>query len=154
MRNQIVLLVEDSPDDAALIQRAFKKSKITAQVMVARDGVEALDYLLASGVYGARDPDAMPTVVLLDLKMPKLDGFEVLRRLRSERRTAVLPVVMLSSSNEEQDIARAYTLGANSYVRKPVDFGELSEAVRLIGSYWLSLNETPPRPASGRGVEQ
>lgn len=141
-----ILLVEDNADDEELTLRALKKNRITNNVVVARDGAEALDYLLATGSHAGRDPMDLPQVVLLDLKLPKIDGLEVLRRLRSNERTKLLPVVILTSSNEEQDRLKGYGLGANSYVRKPVDFGKFTEAVGQLGLYWLLLNEQPPRP--------
>ena len=138
MAEKIILLVEDNPDDEKLTLRALQKNKISNEVVVARDGVEALDYLLGSEAHD------MPQVVLLDLKLPKVDGLEVLRRLRAHERTKLLPVVILTSSNEEQDRIAGYGLGANSYVRKPVDFNQFMEAARQLGLYWLVLNETPP----------
>ena len=145
MDNKIILLVEDNPDDVDLTLRALKKSNITNEVLVVRDGVEALDYLFATGVHAGRDFSVMPTVILLDLKLPKVDGLEVLRRLRADDRTKLLPVVILTSSKEEQDLIDGYRLGANSYIRKPVDFAQFTEAVRQLGLYWLLLNEPPPR---------
>jgi len=142
----MILLVEDSPDDAALTLRALRKNAIHNEVVVVRDGVEALEYLFATGPYAGRDPHVQPTVVLLDLKMPKVGGLEVVAHLRADPRTKLLPVVILSSSNEERDIVEGYRLGANSYVRKPVDFAEFSDAVRQIGQYWLTLNESTGRP--------
>ena len=139
-----ILLVEDNPDDVELTLRAFARSNIQNQVVVASDGEEALDYLFATGTFKDRDPEAMPTVVLLDLKLPKLTGLEVLRRMRADARTRRLPVVVLTSSNEERDIVTSYDLGANSFVRKPVDFAEFLDAARQLGLYWLVLNE-PPR---------
>jgi len=144
MDNKIILLVEDNPDDVDLTLRALKKSNITNEVLVVRDGVEALDYLFATGVHAGRDISVMPTVILLDLKLPKVDGLEVLRRLRADDRTKLLPVVILTSSTEEQDLIDGYKLGANSYIRKPVDFTQFTEAVRQLGLYWLLLNEPPP----------
>ncbi len=141
---QVILLVEDNPDDEALTMRALKKNNITNKVVVAHDGVEAVDFLFGTGMYQGRDPGDLPQVVLLDLKLPKMDGFDVLRKLRADPRTKFLPVVILTSSKEQQDIVRGYGLGANSYVRKPVDFGQFVEAVRQLGLYWLVLNETPP----------
>ncbi len=143
--NKSILLVEDNPDDAALTLRALKKNNIVNEVVVARDGVEALDYLFATGAYAGRDLTLMPTVVLLDLKLPKIDGLQVLQRLRADERTRLLPVVVLTSSREDIDLLRSYSLGASSYVRKPVDFIEFVEAVRNLGMYWLMLNEPPPR---------
>lgn len=143
-RSRIILLVEDNPNDVELALRAFAKSKIANDIVVASDGEEALDYLFAAGAYAARDPSTQPEVVLLDLKLPKVHGLDVLRRIRSDERTRRLPVVILTSSNEEQDIVRSYDLGANSFVRKPVDFAQFAEATRQLGLYWLVLNEPPP----------
>ena len=137
-----ILLVEDDPDDEALTVRALKQHRITNDIVVVRDGAEALDYLFCTGTYAGRDPRP-PFVVLLDLKLPKLDGLEVLRRLRSDERGRFVPVVVLTSSDEEQDMVRGYRLGANSYVRKPIDFAQFSEAVKQLGLYWLLLNELP-----------
>jgi two-component system response regulator len=148
MDSKVILLVEDNPDDEALTLRAFVKSNIANQVVVARDGVEALDFLFGTGAYAGRDLRVQPQVILLDLKLPKLDGLEVLRRLRDDARTTLLPVVILTSSKEEQDIIQSYRLGANSYIRKPVDFLQFIEAVRQLGLYWLVLNEAAPRIAS------
>jgi len=148
-RSQLILLVEDNPDDIELTIRAFAKSNIANQLIVTKDGEEALEYLFASGRYANRDPSAMPEVVLLDLKLPKLDGLEVLRRLRADERTRWLPVVILTSSNEEQDIVRGYDLGANSFVRKPVDFTQFTTAAQQLGLYWLVLNERPPAGPGG-----
>ena len=144
MQNNVILLVEDNPDDEALTLRALQKNNIRNDVVVAHDGVEALDYLFGTGSHAGRDVHLVPQVVLLDLKLPKVDGLEVLRRLRADERTKLLPVVILTSSNEEQDRLRGYDLGANSYVRKPVDFNQFIEAVRQLGLYWLILNERPP----------
>lgn len=149
MRDKFVLLVEDNPDDVALTQRAFKKSNIANEMVVASDGAEALDFIFARGEFAGRDATVLPEVVLLDLKLPKVDGLEVLRRLREDPRTRLLPVVILTSSKEEQDMMRGYALGANSYVRKPVDFIEFTEAVRELGLYWLILNQSPPRRSDG-----
>lgn len=144
MANRVILLVEDNPDDEALTLRAFKKSNILNEVVVVRDGVEALDYLFGEGTYDGRDTNTQPELILLDLKLPKIDGLEVLRRLRADPRTELLPVVILTSSSEEQDLIKGYSLGANSYVRKPVDFVQFYEAVRQLGVYWLVMNESPP----------
>ena len=144
MDNKIILLVEDNADDEKLTLRALKKNNITNEVVVARNGVEALDYLFGTGSYAGRNLSVMPQVVLLDLKVPKLDGLEVLRRVRADDRTKLLPIVILTSSNEERDRINGYGLGANSYVRKPVDFNQFSEAARQLGLYWLILNESPP----------
>jgi len=144
MADKIILLVEDNPDDEKLTLRALHKNKISNEVVVAHDGVEALDYLLGNGAGGGNNLKPLPQVVLLDLKLPKMDGLEVLRRLRAHERTKLLPVVILTSSNEEQDLIAGYGLGANSYVRKPVDFNQFIEAARQLGLYWLVLNEPPP----------
>jgi two-component system, response regulator len=147
MIEQTILLVEDNPNDEALTLRALKKSNILNPVVVARDGAEALDYLFARGEFQARSSDGNPEVVLLDLKLPKVDGLEVLRQLRADERTKLLPVVVLTSSVEEQDLLRGYALGANSYVRKPVDFDQFVDAVKQLGLYWLVLNQRPPQSA-------
>jgi CheY-like chemotaxis protein len=139
-----IMLVEDNPDDEALTLRALKKNNIQNDVVVARDGVEALDYLFATGSYAGRDPSVKPVVILLDLKLPKIDGLEVLRRIRADERTKFIPTVVLTSSKEEQDLVNSYSLGCNSYIRKPVDFVQFVEAVRQLGLYWLVLNEPPP----------
>jgi two-component system response regulator len=144
MKDKIILLVEDSPDDEVLTLRALKKNNISNQVVIAHDGAEALDYLFGRGAYDGRDTSALPQVVLLDLKLPKVDGLEVLRAIRGDARTKRLPVVILTSSKEECDLLDGYDLGANSYVRKPVDFTAFAEAVRQLGLYWLVLNESPP----------
>jgi CheY-like chemotaxis protein len=136
--------VEDNPDDEALAIRALKRNHISNEIVVAHDGVEALDYLFGTGVYAGRDISVQPTVVLLDLKLPRIDGIEVLRRLREDNRTKLLPVVVLTTSSEEQDMFNSYSLGCNSYIRKPVNFIEFTEAVRQLGMYWLLLNEAPP----------
>jgi len=143
MDRKIILLVEDNPDDEALTLRALQKSNIMNQVVVARDGAEALDYLFATGAYTGRDANELPELVLLDLKLPKVDGLEVLQRLRADERTKLLPVVVLTSSNEQRDILESYNLRANSYIRKPVDFVQFREAVRQLGLYWLVLNVPP-----------
>jgi two-component system, response regulator len=145
MSTRIILLVENNPDDAALTLRALRKNKIGIELVVAQDGVEALDYLFGQGSFAGRDTREMPQVVLLDLKLPKLDGLGVLRRLRADARTKLLPVVILTSSNEEEDRMNGYGLGANSYVRKPVDFEAFVAAAAQLGLYWLALNEPPPR---------
>jgi CheY-like chemotaxis protein len=142
----IILLVEDNLDDVDLTIRALERNKIRNEVIVAHDGVEALDYLFGTGEYAGRDVSITPQVVLLDLKLPKIDGLEVLKRIREDERTKLLPVVIMTSSNEEQDIVGGYSLGANSYIRKPVDFNSFTEAVRQLGLYWLLLNETPRIP--------
>lgn len=144
MSSKIILLVDDNPDDEELTLLALEESNILNEVVVARDGVEALDYLFAAGRYADRDPRRLPQLVLLDLNLPKLDGLEVLRRLRADPRTALLPVVILTSSGEEEDVIAGYRCGANGYVRKPVDFNGFAEAIKHLGLYWLVLNETPP----------
>jgi two-component system, response regulator len=144
MENRSILLVEDNPDDEALTLRALKKNNIKNEVVVAHDGAEALDYLFGTGKYAGRNTDVLPQLVLLDLKLPKVEGLEVLRRVRADKRTRLLPVVILTSSNEEQDRIDGYGLGANSYVRKPVDFTQFMEAALQLGLYWLILNEAPP----------
>jgi two-component system, response regulator len=141
--SKVILLVEDNPDDEVLTRRALKKNNIGNEVVVARDGAEALDYLFGTGAYEGRDTNVMPQVVLLDLKLPKVDGLEVLRRLRAGEQTKLLPVVVLTSSREQQDLVDSYDYGANSYIRKPVDFAQFVEAVRQLGLYWLVLNEVP-----------
>jgi two-component system response regulator len=146
MRSGIVLLVEDNPDDVELTMRAFEDARVGNTIVVASDGVLALDYLFARGAYEGRDATLMPEVVLLDLKLPRLDGHDVLRAMRADSRTRRTPVVMLTSSNEEQDVWASYDLGANSFVRKPVDFAQFIEAARQLGLYWLVLNE-PPEPS-------
>jgi CheY-like chemotaxis protein len=150
IRSRIILLVEDNPDDVELTRRAFAKSDVATDIVVATDGEGALDYLFATGSHAGRDPRLLPEVVLLDLKLPKIDGLGVLRRIRADQRTCRLPVVVLTSSNEEQDVIRSYDLGANSFVQKPVDFGEFIAAARHLGSYWLVLNQTSPEAAWNR----
>ena len=140
----MILIVEDNRDDEALTLRALKKNNITNEVIVAHDGVEALDFLFGTGAYAGRDLDVMPEVILLDLKLPKVDGLEVLRQLRANERTRLLPVVILTSSGEERDRINGYGLGANSYVRKPVDFAQFTDAVRQLGLYWLLVNQSAP----------
>jgi two-component system response regulator len=142
---KIILLVEDNPDDEALTMRALKKSNILNDVVVARDGAEALDYLFGTGAYAGRDTRLQPQIVLLDLKLPKVDGLEVLKRVRADARTRLQPVVILTTSNEERDVISSYQLGANSYIRKPVDFEQFMDAVRQLGLFWLVLNVPPPR---------
>ena len=141
----MILLVEDNPDDEALTVRALKKNNIVNDLAIVRDGEEALDFLFCTGIYSSRNPQELPQVILLDIKLPKLDGLEVLRRIRANEKTRLLSVVILTSSKEEQDVIRGYSLGANSFVRKPVDFNQFVEAVRQLGLYWLVLNEAPPR---------
>ena len=143
-----ILLVEDNPDDEALTLRAFNKNRINNPVVVARDGVEALDYLFGTGTHAGRDVSVMPAVILLDLKLPRIDGLEVLRRIRANERTSLLPVVILTTSKEQQDIYEGYSLGANSYIRKPVDFEKFIHAVGQLGVYWLVLNEPVDLPAA------
>ncbi|MDJ0765795.1 MAG: response regulator [Myxococcota bacterium] len=142
-RDKVILLVEDNPDDELLTLRALKKNNIANKVIVARDGAEALDFLHQKGAYADRDIKEMPVVVLLDLKLPKISGLEVLRAIRDDERTSLLPVVILTSSREEKDIVESYNLRANSYIRKPVDFNQFSESVKQMGLYWLVLNEVP-----------
>ncbi|MFH0759953.1 MAG: response regulator [Bacteroidota bacterium] len=144
MENKTILLVEDNLDDVELTLRALKKNNIKNEVVVVNDGAEALDFLFGTGIYAGRDLKKLPTVILLDLKLPKIDGLEVLRRLRANELTKLLPVVILTSSKQEQDIVNGYSLGVNSYVRKPVDFNQFAEAVSHLGLYWLLLNEAPP----------
>ena len=143
-KDHVILLVDDNPDDVELTRRAFEKSNIANTLVVASDGQAALDYLFADGGSTGQDPAVMPDVVLLDLNLPKIDGLEVLRRLRADARTKRLPVVVLTSSNEEKDVVGSYDFGANSYVRKPVDFAQFLDAARQLGLYWLVLNESPP----------
>jgi len=143
MKSKVILLAEDNPDDVKLTLRALKKSNILNEVVVAQDGVEALDYLFGTGKYAGRDTRVVPQLILLDLKMPKMDGLEVLQRLRGDGRTKLLPVVVLTTSSEDRDRIESYKLGANSYIRKPVDFDQFVDAVRQLGLYWLVLNEAP-----------
>jgi two-component system response regulator len=145
MEDKMILLVEDNADDEALTLRALKKNNIGNTVVVVRDGAEALDFLFCTGAHADRDSRDKPQVILLDLKLPKVDGMEVLRRIRAEPSTRTLPVVILTSSKEEQDVINSYLMGVNSYVRKPVDFIQFVEAIRQLGLYWLVLNEAPPR---------
>jgi two-component system response regulator len=144
MDDKMILLVEDNPDDEALTLRALKKNNISNEVVVARNGAEALDYLFGEGIYAGRNTQTMPQVILLDLKLPRVDGFDVLRKMRADERTKRLPVVILTSSDEEQDRVSGYDLGANSYVRKPVEFAQFLEAVKQLGLYWMLLNQTAP----------
>lgn len=145
MENKTILLVEDNLDDVDLTLHALKKNKIKNEVVVVNDGAAALDYLFGTGKYSGRDLSVMPTIILLDIKLPKIDGLEVLKRIRKNPLTRYIPVTILTSSKEEQDIIKGYRLGVNSYVRKPVDFIQFTEAVNSLGLYWLLLNETPPR---------
>jgi CheY-like chemotaxis protein len=145
MKNKVILLVEDNSSDIKLIKRALEQNQITNELIVAEDGVEALDYLFGTSQYAGRDIRDLPTVVLLDLKLPRVDGLEVLKKIRANELTSLLPVVILTSSDQEQDLISSYKLGANSYIRKPVDFNRFTEAVRTLGLYWLLLNESPPR---------
>lgn len=147
MNHKMILLVEDNADDEALTLRALNKNKIANKISIVRDGAEALDFLFATGAHAGRDPLELPEVILLDLKLPKVDGLEVLRRIPSDPRTKMLPVVVLTSSKEDQDMIKAYSIGVNSYVRKPVDFNQFVEAIGQLGLYWLVLNEAPPPSA-------
>jgi CheY-like chemotaxis protein len=142
--SRVILLVEDNPDDEALTIRALKRHHVGNEIIVAHDGVEALDYLFGTGLYADRDVTVKPSVILLDLKLPRIDGLEVLRRIRESESTKLLPVVVLTTSSEEQDLLTSYSLGCNSYIRKPVDFLQFSEAIRQLGMYWLLMNEPPP----------
>jgi two-component system response regulator len=144
MENKVILLVEDNPRDEALTLRALRKSNIVNDVIVARDGVEALDYFFGTGTHAGRDTTVMPQLILLDLKLPKVDGLEVLRKIRENESTKRLPVVIFTSSSEEEDMIKSYDLGANSYVRKPVEFDQFLEATRQLGVYWLVLNQVAP----------
>ena len=144
MQYAMILLVEDNPDDEVLTLHALKKHNIGNKIYVARDGAEALDFLFCQNQYANRDPNEMPQLVLLDIKLPKMDGLEVLRRLREDERTSLLPIVILTSSKEQQDLVQAYKNRANSYMRKPVDFTQFAEAVQQLGLYWLVLNQPPP----------
>lgn len=141
--NKVILLVEDTEDDIVLTQRAIKKSNILNPLVVARDGVEALDYLLCRGAHATRDKNASPALILLDLKLPKIDGIQVLRELRANERLKFVPVVVLTSSKEQEDLLNSYQSGANSYIRKPVDFDQFTHAVQQLGLYWLLLNQAP-----------
>jgi CheY-like chemotaxis protein len=143
--SKLILLVEDNPDDEEMTRRALRRGNVVHEIVVARDGAEALDYLFGTGVHADRGTAAMPAVVLLDLKLPKLNGIDVLKRMRADSRTRLIPVVVLTSSSEDEDMLRSYESGANSYVRKPVDFGAFATAVAQLGMYWMMLNQTPPR---------
>ncbi|MBA5688009.1 response regulator [Rugamonas apoptosis] len=143
MSAKVILLIEDNPSDVALTERALQRNNISNTLVVAQDGQEGLDYLFGGGAHAGRDVGALPVLILLDLKLPKVDGLDVLRQIRADARTRRVPVVILTSSREEQDIAAGYDLGVNSYIRKPVDFAQFSETVRQLGLYWLVLNESP-----------
>jgi len=145
MSQKMIMVVEDNPDDEELTLRALRQAKIANEIVVTRDGNEALEFVFGTGQYAGRDLDRMPAVILLDLKLPKLNGLEVLKRLRSDPRTKLIPVVVLTSSSEDEDMLRSYQVGANSYVRKPVEFASFANAVSQLGMYWMLLNETPPR---------
>jgi two-component system response regulator len=145
VKKNIILLVEDNPDDEVLTVRALKKDNIANEIIVVRDGAEALDYLYCKGSYENRDTSSQPELILLDLKLPKINGIEVLKKIRSEKSTELIPVIILTSSNEEKDLINSYKLGANSYVRKPVDFNQFIEAAKQLKLYWLVLNESPPK---------
>ncbi|MBI5713452.1 MAG: response regulator [Chloroflexi bacterium] len=145
MNSKTILLVEDNPSDVALTQRALTKSHVANELVTAEDGQDALDYLFGTGVYLGRDVSDLPSLILLDLKLPRVDGLQVLRQIRADERTRRLPVVILTTSKEEQDVARSYDLGANSYIRKPVDFTQFVEAIQHLGLYWLVMNEPPPK---------
>jgi CheY-like chemotaxis protein len=147
---KVILLVEDNHDDEVLTLRALKKNSIANEVIVARDGVEALDVLFGTGAHAGRDTQQLPQVMLLDLNLPKIGGLEVLRRIRADERTRFLPVVVLTSSKEEEDVLTSYSNGANAYIRKPVEFGQFSEAVKTLGLFWLLLNESAPNRKTGR----
>lgn len=147
-QKSVLMLVEDNPDDEELTLLAFERNNISSEVVVAHDGVEALDYLFGTGIYNARDMSVMPALILLDLQLPRINGLEVLRRLRADNRTKLIPVVILTTSNEEQDLINSYSLGCNSYIRKPVDYDQFLTAVHQLGMYWLILNEAPPVPVN------
>jgi two-component system response regulator len=149
MEDKMILIVEDNPDDEALTIRALKKNKLGNRLVVVHDGVEALDFLFCTGSYSDRDPQDMPQTILLDLKLPKVDGLEVLKRIRADQRTSLLPVVILTSSSQEQDMIESYKFGANAYVRKPVMFNQFVDAGSQLGLYWLVLNEAPPLSKDG-----
>jgi two-component system response regulator len=143
MKDAVILLVEDNPDDEALTLRALHKNRVSNPVIIVHDGVEALEFMFCEGVYSGRNIADLPAVILLDLKLPRIDGLEVLRRLRADERTRMVPIVVLTTSNEDKDIFASYSLGANSFVRKPVDFDQFTEAVGKLGMYWLLVNESP-----------
>jgi two-component system, response regulator len=147
MKSKVILLVEDNPSDVGLTKRALAKSRVSNELIVAEDGQEALDYLFGGGQYKGREVSELPAFVLLDLKLPRLDGLEVLRQIRADQRTSRLPVVILTTSKEEQDVAQSYDLGANSYIRKPVDFTQFVQSIEQLGLYWLVINEPPPPKA-------
>ncbi len=147
-QKNVLLLVEDNPDDEELTLLAFEQSAIANEVVVAHDGVEALDYLFSTGMYADRNPSLMPALILLDLQLPRINGLEVLQRLRTDPRTKLLPVVILTTSNEQQDLINSYSLGCNSYIRKPVDYDQFISAVQQLGMYWLLINEPPPVPVN------
>ena len=145
MHEKIILLVEDNPDDEELTIRSLRKANIANEIVIARDGTEALDFLFCTGEHTGRDPTRMPTVMLLDLKLPKLNGIDVLRQMRADARTALIPVVVLTSSSEDEDMMQSYQSGANSYVRKPVDFKAFADAVTQLGIFWMLYNQSPPK---------
>jgi CheY-like chemotaxis protein len=147
-QKNVLLLVEDNPDDEELTLLAFEQSAIANEVVVAHDGVEALDYLFSTGMYADRNPSLMPALILLDLQLPRINGLEVLQRLRADNRTKLIPVVILTTSNEQQDLINSYSLGCNSYIRKPVDYDQFITAVQQLGMYWLLINEPPPVPVN------
>lgn len=147
-QKNVLLLVEDNPDDEELTLLAFEQSAIANEVVVAHDGVEALDYLFSTGMYADRNPSLMPALILLDLQLPRINGLEVLQRLRADPRTKLVPVVILTTSNEQQDLINSYSLGCNSYIRKPVDYDQFITAVQQLGMYWLLINEPPPVPVN------
>lgn len=143
-QKNVLLLVEDNPDDEELTMLAFEQSPIANEMVVAHDGVEALDYLFGTGMYAERDTSVMPALILLDLQLPRINGLEVLQRLRANERTKLLPVVIMTTSNEQQDLINSYSLGCNSYIRKPVDYNQFLAVVQQLGMYWLLINEPPP----------
>ncbi len=154
MENKSILLVEDNPDDVDLTIRAFRKNNISNKIIVAQDGLEALDYLHGRGIYAGRDVNDLPVVILLDLKLPRMDGLETLRNIRQEESIRLVPVVILTSSAEQQDVIKGYKLGVNSYIRKPVNFEQFVEAIKFLGLYWLLLNEPPPNKQVKREAMQ